>query len=114
MKINLGCGSDIKRGFINVDMVKAPGVDIVCDLNKYHYPFESNSADMILMQHSLEHLFEPYKAIVECHRILKPNGILEIEVPYGFNYSLYHYHFFNEESLVTIYTKKSDPYKLIR
>ncbi len=28
-KLNLGCGKDIRKGYINLDLKKLPGVDIV-------------------------------------------------------------------------------------
>ncbi len=102
MKLNFGCGKDIKPGFINVDYVKHDGVDIVHDLGEIPYPFESNSADEIVMSHVLEHLVYPLKAIIECHRILKTGGLLYISVPHknsGVAYSLDHKKLYIESSL---------------
>lgn len=33
-KINLGCGPDIRNGWINTDQFKHKGVDAIFDLNK--------------------------------------------------------------------------------
>lgn len=35
-RLNLGCGRDIKKGWINLDILKLPGVDVVYDLTNYH------------------------------------------------------------------------------
>jgi predicted SAM-dependent methyltransferase len=43
VKVNLGCGPNENPGYIGVDKVKLPTVDIVHDLDVYPYPF----ADMI-------------------------------------------------------------------
>jgi len=84
-KLNLGCGNDIKQGWINVDRFKNKGVDVVHDLETFPYPFKTNSVDKILLDNTLEHL-EPFeKVLFECQRILKPNGKLIIYVPFFSN-----------------------------
>lgn len=88
LKINFGAGNDIKPGFVNVDMVKLEGIDIVHNLMNFPYPFADNSASEIHAVDVLEHL-PPYinedhgviRFIEECHRILKPGGILYIQTP---------------------------------
>jgi len=103
VKLNLGCGNDIRKGWINLDIIKKPGIDIVHDLNVYPYPFSDNYADYILMKHVLEHLDDVVKTIEEIHRILKPNGKVEIIVPYYKHKNAFtdvtHKHFFTEDSL---------------
>lgn len=43
--------------------------------------FEESEFGTVLMIHSLEHCYDPYKAINNVHRILKPSGVLFVEVP---------------------------------
>ena len=64
MKLNLGCGKDIKPGFINVDYIKHNGVDVVLNLETIPYPFKSKSVDYIMMSHVLEHLVYPIKTLI--------------------------------------------------
>lgn len=47
-KLNLGCGKDIKKEYVNLDIRKFPGVDIIHDLNKFPYPFKDDSFDEII------------------------------------------------------------------
>jgi len=42
-KLHLGCGKIIKEGYVNLDIQKLPGVDVIHDLNKFPYPFKDNS-----------------------------------------------------------------------
>lgn len=42
---------------------------------------ESNSFDFIFIIHTLEHVPSPESIIIECTRLLKPNGFVFIEVP---------------------------------
>lgn len=39
-KLNLGCGKDIKAGYVNLDIVKLDGVYVVWDVNKLPLPFK--------------------------------------------------------------------------
>ena len=80
-KLNLGCGKDIKDGYINVDSVKLPGVDIVHDLNKFPWPFKDDEFDEVYASHILEHLKDTLKVMEELHRITKKTGVIKIKVP---------------------------------
>ncbi|RJQ17640.1 methyltransferase domain-containing protein [Candidatus Woesearchaeota archaeon] len=82
MKLNFGCGTDIKKGYLNVDHIKLKGVDKVMDLNVFPYPFASNSCDEILMDHVLDHLDKPTRVLQELHRIIKKSGKIVIKVPH--------------------------------
>lgn len=81
MKLNLGCGKDIKKGWINLDCNKGEGIDVVQDLNKLPLPFEKNMFDFILCQDVLEHV-EFIPLINEIYRILKAKAVLKIRVPH--------------------------------
>lgn len=88
IKINLGAGTDIQPGFVNVDMVDLDGIDVVHNLMHYPFPFADGVASEIRAIDVLEHL-PPYigeehgviKFINECWRILKPGGELFIQTP---------------------------------
>jgi len=85
MRLNLGCGTRHFGGdWINVDVVYRPPSnvpDIVCDLRNLSLAY--NSADMIHLGHCLEHfgLGECNALLRECHKILKPGGLLIVTVP---------------------------------
>jgi len=66
---------------IHLDIVSLPGIDIVHDLNDFPYPFKDNEFDKVRATHVLEHLKDTVKVMEEIYRILKPKGILYIEVP---------------------------------
>lgn len=82
MKVDLGCGSSKKEGFIGVDILGFPGVDIFHDLNIFPYPFYDNEVNEIRMDQVLEHLKEPMKVVEELHRICKNGALITIGVPY--------------------------------
>jgi len=81
-KLNLGCGKDIREGYINLDKVKLNGVDVVHDLNKFPYPFKPNYFDEVYCDNLLEHLDNLEEVMREIYRILKVGGRLIVIVPY--------------------------------
>jgi len=95
VKLNLGAGKDPKKkGWSNIDRIKAGNIDIVHDLNQIPYPFKDNSIDEIYSRMLLEHLEIPiWKFMGEIHRILKPKGIITTIVPhYSGMYAFYEEH----------------------
>lgn len=94
MKLNLGCGKDIKEGWVNVDQHFAPGVNLVMDIRELPLPFADNSIDEVLASHILEHCLHWEDIVFDIHRILKPGGIFEVRVPYMLEPAPYHYRSF--------------------
>lgn len=80
-KLNLGCGTDIKEEWVNLDSSPLPGVDVVHDIATLHLPFGDEEFDEILCQDILEHL-DYVPVLQDLHRILKPGGTLTIRVPH--------------------------------
>ena len=109
MKLNLGCGRDIKKGYINLDKSELKDIDIIHDLDKFPYPFEDNAFEVIYCQDILEHLSDIIKVMEELHRISKPNAKIIIKTPYFPGMyaitDLTHKNFFNYNSF-DIFTKK--------
>lgn len=81
VKLNLGCGSDIREGWQNYD--KYPQSDKVkfLDLDVLPLPFPGDYADVIKLSQVLEHILYPLDVCLECQRILKKGGRLLIDVP---------------------------------
>lgn len=81
-KLNLGCGDDIRKGFLNVDFEKFEGTDMILDLNKIPYPFKKSQFTEIIMKNILEHLNDPYQVMKEIHRISEKGAIVHIRTPH--------------------------------
>ena len=82
LKINLGCGRNIKPGWINVDGWKRAEIDLVCDLSK-NFPFKESSCAYIYSEHFIEHLdwLDGYELIENCYKSLAKGGIFRIVFP---------------------------------
>ena len=80
-KLNLGCGTDIRKGWINLDSARLPGVNVVHDIEKLPLPFANEEFDAILAQDVLEHV-EYIPVLKDLHRIVKKGGSLTIRVPH--------------------------------
>jgi predicted SAM-dependent methyltransferase len=80
--VNIGCGSHYRKGWLNFDLY--PDSKDVLRANIVRgIPCEDCHADFVYHSHVLEHLSREDGArfLGECHRILKPGGILRIAVP---------------------------------
>lgn len=79
--LNVGCGKDVREGFINIDLFSDDGRVVYMDIRKLE--FDDNSVDLILASDILEHFShrEIDSILYEWARVLKPNGELIIRSP---------------------------------
>ena len=78
-RLNLGCGTTIDPDCVNVDRFPFRGVDVVCDIHLL--PFASDSVDEVIASSVLEHLYSPFPALDEIHRVMKTSARLLVRVP---------------------------------
>lgn len=81
-KLNIGCGNDILQGCINLDTAALPGVDVVCDLTEFPWPFDDDRFEEIRMINVLEHLPDLMRTMEEVWRISRDGCRVVIRVPY--------------------------------
>ena len=88
MKLNLGCGKDIKEGWLNIDREPRPEGVVMSDYMVYDISrpmtlLKTDTADEMLLSHILEHIADPLPMMEELHRIAKPDCLLTIKCLYG-------------------------------
>lgn len=130
IQLDIGCGINKQKGFIGLDIVKHPNVDIVHDVQKFPWPIPSDCCFQILLSHVWEHIEPKYRfrLMDELWRICRADGQLMISAPHAGSYLDYahpaHYKCPNELTFqffdpdyryyqVTSY-KKPKPWKIIR
>ncbi len=75
-------GSIFKQfNYTGVDFENYPDVSIVTDLTK-RLPIENNSADIVTLSNTLEHIPYPLHVLEECHRILRKGGMVVATTPF--------------------------------
>lgn len=85
-KLNVGCGRNIKEGWVNLDATQLEGVDLVCDLedlraNPIGLPDES--VERFLLSHVIEHVRDSLGLMQELWRLAKPDAVAVIRTPHG-------------------------------
>jgi predicted SAM-dependent methyltransferase len=95
LKVHLGCGPELKPGWVNVDldipddvppMLPGRAADswyISYDLRSGTLPLADGSCALIYSSHFFEHL-EPaqgYRLMRDCHRALRPGGVFRVCLP---------------------------------
>lgn len=87
-RLNLGCGRDIREGYVNLDACPLEGVDVVADITK-KLPFEDGAFDEVFTAHVLEHMENLNALMAELYRITKKSGVIRIFVPHFTNFGAY-------------------------
>jgi SAM-dependent methyltransferase len=85
LNLELGSGGQPRQGFYGLDVRALPGVDIQANLNKPLDFLPDNSVANIFSQHCLEHVSEFETLMSELHRVVRPEGSIEIVVPHFSN-----------------------------
>ncbi len=82
VRLNLGCGFDLRPGWVNVDLHDFHKPDLVCDIT-WLRSVESESVDYVLAQDVLEHIHRVrcHTALMEWNRVLKLGGEIAVRVP---------------------------------
>jgi SAM-dependent methyltransferase len=76
--IRTACPVDFE--YIGVDFVEGKGVDVVLE-DPYQLPFESESVDVVVSSSCMEHSEMFWVLFLEILRIVKPHGLIYLNVP---------------------------------
>lgn len=81
MRLNLGCGLEYKKDYINIDAFDKTVADHV--MSALDLEFEDNTFSQVDCTQVLEHLgaAKSIYALAEVYRVLKPDGLFLIETP---------------------------------
>jgi SAM-dependent methyltransferase len=83
--LNVGsCETRIDSRLCNLDIRSGPNVDCVAQAEEL--PFRDCSVDLVVTQETLEHVRNPFQAMGEIQRVLKPGGTLYCQLPFVIGY----------------------------
>lgn len=84
VKLDIGCGSNKKEGFVGVDRIAFDGVDLVHNVGQGALPYEDTTVDEIHASHFVEHLPVEERIFFfnDIYRVLKPGAKATIVVPH--------------------------------
>lgn len=83
LKINVGCGQNVKSGWVNVDFEeRGKKLDLIWDISK-GLPFDDESCSYIYSEHFIEHLnwLDGLNYFIDCYRCLQKGGVLRTIFP---------------------------------
>jgi SAM-dependent methyltransferase len=110
VRLNLGVGRRPRDGFYGLDLIEMPGVDVVADLNEPLSGLPDNSVAAVYTHHTFEHVVNFLPLLKEIHRVVVPDGRVEVVVPhfsnpYGYSdpthvrfFGLYTFYYFADEA----------------
>lgn len=81
MRVNLGCGTRRRRGWVNVDIDPRHCPDQVADLDQ-PWPWGGSAVYEIYARDVFEHVENAVHFMTEAHRVLVTNGLITIIVPH--------------------------------
>jgi glycosyltransferase involved in cell wall biosynthesis len=79
IKLDLGCGSVQRPGFLGIDARPTRATALVADAQ--HLPIATGVADEVDASCLLEHFDAPSRVLDEIHRVLKPSGRAVLRLP---------------------------------
>jgi predicted SAM-dependent methyltransferase len=93
LKVHLGCGADVRPGWVNIDFglipwlgansVRHHGVTVIRHDLRKGLPLRSGGCALIYSSHFLEHLEYRHglNLIADCYRVLRPGGVFRAALP---------------------------------
>lgn len=103
LKLDVGCGTQKRPGYVGMDRVDLPDVDIVHDMDVSPWPLGDNSAIEIIFDDVLEHSSNILGILSEVYRVSRDGAMIRISTPHFSSDNMYsdptHKIFFSSRSL---------------
>jgi SAM-dependent methyltransferase len=85
--LDVGCGINKLKGSVGIDRNPASRADVLCDLDRFPYPFRDSSFDALQAVHVIEHLSDVIRTMEEFHRLVRDGGEVYIVTPHYTDFS---------------------------
>ncbi len=74
-------------GAIGVDRNPDANADVLCDLDRFPYPFADGAFDRLEAVHVIEHVTDVMRTMQEFHRLVRPGGRVHLVTPHYTDFS---------------------------
>lgn len=81
-KLNLGCGDDYRRGWVNADIRREVAPDVVLDLDHSPLPFVDDAFERAVLDNVLEHAADQLEVLRELYRVCEPGAEITFRGPH--------------------------------
>ena len=107
LRLELGGGKRRTPEFLSLDLVRGTQPDILADLNEPLTLLPDDSVAEVRTKHTLEHVEKLLPLLAELHRVVRPGGLIDVQVPhfsnpYGYSdpthvrfFGMYSFHYFS-------------------
>ncbi|WNS46473.1 hypothetical protein [Paenibacillus sp. MMS20-IR301] len=85
MRIDIGCGTGKESGYLGIDRLQYPGVDIVCDICE-GIPLPDNTAEFVMASRVMPYVSDLFAAMSEIYRISTHQAVVCILSPYAHSF----------------------------
>jgi len=85
--LDVGCGVNKHPGSIGIDRNPNTRANVLCDLDRPHYPFRDDSFDEVRAVHVVEHVSDVIRFMEELHRLARPGGRIHVVTPHYTDFS---------------------------
>ncbi|MBE0660091.1 MAG: methyltransferase domain-containing protein [Bryobacteraceae bacterium] len=85
--LDVGCGINKLRGSIGIDRNPRSKADVLCDLDRFPYPFRDNSFSRLQAIHVIEHVSDVIHTMEEFHRLVAAGGTIFLATPHYTDFS---------------------------
>jgi SAM-dependent methyltransferase len=85
--LDVGCGIKKLVGSVGIDRNPASAADVLCDLDRFPYPFADGAFDAVQAVHVIEHVSDVIRTMEEFHRLLRAGGRVRIVTPHYTDFS---------------------------
>ena len=72
--LDVGCGINKHPGAIGIDRNPRSRADVLCDLDRFPYPFADSAFDQLRAIHVIEHVGDVIRTMEEFHRLVRPGA----------------------------------------
>jgi SAM-dependent methyltransferase len=85
--LDVGCGINKVPGSIGIDVNARSRADVLCNLDRFPYPFQDSSFERLYAIHVIEHVSDVVRAMEEFHRLVREGGSVFITTPHYTDFS---------------------------